>query len=367
MNHSPTPPTLPKQRRFIHRGFTLVELVAATAIMAILMTGMGSAIIIASTAIPDGNSPAEIATDSRNVLDRMTEDLLFAKALTEMTSTAVTMKVANRGHGADGPETIRYAWSGTLGDPMTLEYNGAKAVILVEDVHAFALSYEVKSVPADEVPLVEGSERSLLVQDISNSGYATQLSEMAGALRHSEYFHPFLSPEATSWRITRASFVANPKKPASSTFSVSVQAGDLDGVPDGTVVDEVTVQESSLVADNWHVVTFANAGGLDPASGACIVFQAAGSSTAGLLTLATASSTTPNTKYHFFNGAWSGVADTDIWLWVWGRETAPGSGGASPAGSRLSSVRIELQVGNQASTHVQTEVIVLNEIDGGGP
>ncbi|MCH7925855.1 MAG: prepilin-type N-terminal cleavage/methylation domain-containing protein, partial [Planctomycetes bacterium] len=121
-----------RNRRRVRRGFTLVELVAAMTVMTILMMGMGSAMIIASRAIPNDKSPMSIATESRNVLDRLTEDLLYAISVSEKAATALTFTVADRGHGAAGPETIRYAWSGTPGDPLTLEYNGASAVNLVD-------------------------------------------------------------------------------------------------------------------------------------------------------------------------------------------------------------------------------------------
>ena len=148
-----------RNQRCVRGGFTLVEVVAAMTVMGILMMGMGSTMIIASRAIPDGKSPMAIATESRNVMDRLTDDLLYTTSITEKEATAITFAVADRGHGAAGPETIRYAWSGTPSDPLTLEYNGAPAVNLIDDIQDFALSYAVKADQAGEAPLVEGAAR----------------------------------------------------------------------------------------------------------------------------------------------------------------------------------------------------------------
>ena len=55
---------LRRHRVSVHRGFTLVELVASMAVMIILMVGMGSAMTLATRAIPDGKSATEIAADT---------------------------------------------------------------------------------------------------------------------------------------------------------------------------------------------------------------------------------------------------------------------------------------------------------------
>ncbi|MCH7886097.1 MAG: prepilin-type N-terminal cleavage/methylation domain-containing protein, partial [Planctomycetes bacterium] len=251
-----------RNRRRVRCGFTLVELIAAMTVMTILMMGMGSAMIITSRAIPDDQSPMSIASESRNVLDRLTEDLLYATSITEKAATAITIIVADRGHGAAGPETIRYAWSGTPGDPLTLEYNGAPAVNLVDEIQDFALSYAVKADQAGEVPLVEGAQKELFFHDGRNLPVG-QLYSLGRDYIESQYFVPQLPADATSWSITSVTFIGL-KAGGTNNSNLSVQirsavdSGSPPLHPDATVIDQVAVPESNLT-ETWQQVQFSQA------------------------------------------------------------------------------------------------------------
>lgn len=350
------------------RGFTLIELVAALAITAILMTGMGSAMIIAGQAIPDGRSPVEIAAESRNILDRITEDLLYATSVTEKTTTAITFTVADRNHGPIGPETIRYAWSGTPGDPLTLSYNGAVAVDLIEDVRSFAMTYMTEANAAAPVPIIEQDEEVFVSQDGTNSGFGDTFALGSGT-RCAEYFEPSLPADTVSWRITRTMFVISPAGGTTGVIAVEVTAVDQATGEPGSTVETVLLPESDLLAANWHEVQFASAGGLDPASGCFISFaKNSGGGSAGVLSIGVGSVNSPATSY--FSDAGSGVwledNTTDIWLWVWGKVSRPDPNPPPPLDAWLSAVRIELQVGADSSTRTQTEVQVLNAPDVSG-
>ena len=91
-----------------YRGFTLVEVVLSMAIMTILMTGLASAILIASHALPTDDSPARAVVESAQVVDVMAEDLRSALWIRERTATSVEFAVPDR--DADGAaERIRPA------------------------------------------------------------------------------------------------------------------------------------------------------------------------------------------------------------------------------------------------------------------
>jgi len=125
-------------------GLTLVEVVVAIAITSILLAGMASALLIASRAAdPVGPTNTVLATSmaAHDILG----ELRFAIAFTERTATAVEFTVADR-NGDEAPETIRYAWSGTAGDPLTRQYNGGTAVNVVENVQEFQLDYDLRTV-----------------------------------------------------------------------------------------------------------------------------------------------------------------------------------------------------------------------------
>ena len=105
------------------RAYTLAELIVSVAIMAVLVGGMASAILIAGHALPDDENPSEKLVKATNIVDRIAGELLYATSIAEVTANAVTFTVADRNHGDPGPETIRYDWSGTAGDPLSRQYN----------------------------------------------------------------------------------------------------------------------------------------------------------------------------------------------------------------------------------------------------
>jgi len=131
-------------------AFTLVEAVAAMAIMVVLLGGMSSAVFIASRAIDDGTDPATITGDATQVVATITDDLTFALSFRELTSTAVTFTVPDR-DGDSLPELIRYAWSGTAGDPLTRAYNYGSPVAITEQVDELAFGHLLRTItPPDQ-------------------------------------------------------------------------------------------------------------------------------------------------------------------------------------------------------------------------
>ncbi len=137
------------QRR--RRAFTLLELLFAMVAMTALMGGLASALMLASRAIPDDASPAAVAIDAYYAADQIAGELFCARSFSERTATAITFTVADRDNDAIA-ETIRYAWSGTPGDPLTRQYNTATAVAVVDDVRLFEIRYDVKTVTRTPPP-----------------------------------------------------------------------------------------------------------------------------------------------------------------------------------------------------------------------
>lgn len=127
----------------IRRAMTLVELVLSLVILSVLMAGMMSAITIAARATPSAASPVLEQRDLAQALDRLASELTLATSISELTNTAITFTLPDRGHGSAGPETVRYAWSGTANAPLTRSYNGATPATLVPQVTAFRLTPDI--------------------------------------------------------------------------------------------------------------------------------------------------------------------------------------------------------------------------------
>lgn len=127
------------------RAVTLLELVISIAIMAVLMGGIGSAMLLAGRAIPADDDRLVLTVNASLVLDRIAADLMYATKVDAVTATSVTITVPDRDDDA-AEETISYTWGGTAGDPLVVQYNAETADNLIESVEDFAVSAETSGV-----------------------------------------------------------------------------------------------------------------------------------------------------------------------------------------------------------------------------
>lgn len=138
-----------RRRRTGASGFTLIEIVVSAAIMTIIMGAMMSVMLIASRAVNTADGANERTARARDVVDQITADLSLAEEFTERTDRAVAFTVPDR-DADEQLETIRYAWSGVAGDPLTRQYNGGTEVTVAENVHRFNLAWMLKTVAPSE-------------------------------------------------------------------------------------------------------------------------------------------------------------------------------------------------------------------------
>src|SRR5579871_1618127 len=99
-------------------AFTLVELVMSLSLAAVLLLAMQSTVMVACKAIPDGRGVGSQISGGAGPVATFSSDLFAATAVSEMTANSITFTVPDR-NGDGNPETIRYAWSGNAGDPLT--------------------------------------------------------------------------------------------------------------------------------------------------------------------------------------------------------------------------------------------------------
>lgn len=104
-----------------------------------LVAGLASTIYISSQALDLDNSASRQSSIASEVLGELSADLALARSFSERTATAVTFDVPDR-DGDLHPETIRYAWSGTAGDPLTYQYNGGTKFTIATDVQSLDLA-----------------------------------------------------------------------------------------------------------------------------------------------------------------------------------------------------------------------------------
>lgn len=120
-------------------GYTLLEMVVASASAVILIGGLSSSLFIATQSLDVSSGSLAEARTAQEIIARINSDLQSAVSLSELTTTAVTMNVPDR-NGDNVPEVIRYSWSGTTSDPLQITYNGTTSD-LAADVQAFSFTW----------------------------------------------------------------------------------------------------------------------------------------------------------------------------------------------------------------------------------
>ena len=128
-----------------HRAFTLIESVISLSIATVLLTGIGSSILLASRALPGADNLLAENMRTTAIAQNITTDLSTAIAFTTGTASLLEFTVADRDN--DGlVETIRYGWSGTPGAPLIYRYNLEPSVVLTT-LDDFAVTYELDPPP----------------------------------------------------------------------------------------------------------------------------------------------------------------------------------------------------------------------------
>lgn len=140
--------------RAARRAFSLAEVMASLGLMSVLLVGMGSTIFIASNSLPARVRTADMPSDASTALRQLARELESAISITELSGTAITFSVADRGHAPPGPEVIRYAWSGTPGEALTRSYNSGTPQVLASRVDSLTLTPTIIPGPVVNAPRV---------------------------------------------------------------------------------------------------------------------------------------------------------------------------------------------------------------------
>ncbi|QDU57436.1 PilW family protein [Aeoliella mucimassa] len=154
---------------------TLMELVVATTSATLLLAGMGSSVYVASQSLDLAQDGSVTNSQATLALDQMVRDLEHAQRFSERTDKAITFTVPDRDSDRFD-EVIRYAWSGTPGDPLTYELNHASGGMLIESVENLDFTYLTRTISAREINLSEDSPKLLYVVQDSSSPSSNESS-----------------------------------------------------------------------------------------------------------------------------------------------------------------------------------------------
>lgn len=337
-------------------AFTLAELIVAVAVMSVLITGLASAIVIAGHALPGREGTAAALNSAGSATDELIEELRAAIWVTERTVTSITFTVPDR-DGDGTPERIRYAWSGTAGDPLTSEYNGGGSNIVLDDVHEFALWYEVLTQTKEYPGLVVVGPNVLLSAGLAPYHSHEFKIKMNGWI--GQYFAPSLPAEALSWSVTSVSFHAKQGTTDSPVTSVQLRRADIQKKPTDLILQAIDFDGNALTTSHaWHTVNFDQVTGVRPYEALCLVFQHVSGTEAMILHK---DDHTPAGLVDTNNAgsSWNYDASRMIFHEIYGRVTTPGTP-QTEVSEYLMSVQVALRSGSDDDARVITSVQTLN-------
>jgi type II secretory pathway pseudopilin PulG len=128
-------------------GFTLIEAVLSVAITAVIGLSLTGVMVMAQKALAGGIAETDTAYKTDRAMQMILMDINLATSMPERTAHAITVVVPDRDGGGQS-ETIRYAWDGVAGDPLTRQYNGGTVTTLAENIYQFNFSYLTKTLTA---------------------------------------------------------------------------------------------------------------------------------------------------------------------------------------------------------------------------
>ena len=260
------------RRTMTRAGYTLIETVLSLVMLSIIMASVGSAVLFASRAVPDGDSPAAVLLSDTSILTRITEDLAQAEYVIERTSTAVTVVVPDR--DGDGlPDRIRYAWTNKAGDPLTYQFNSETAVSLVESVESFSLDYDLESATTQ----VEGAESEGELHAAYSYTSATQSRDQTISADKTigQIITPTGPGSETKVQIDKVRISARVRGGDSGETEIEIQTADSSGLPTGTVLASDTMKESDLLSSgySWFEAEFSDPPVINVGESVCVVLR----------------------------------------------------------------------------------------------
>lgn len=236
-------------------GFTLLELSLSLVIVATIAIGLGSAVVIASRAVPVEDAPSRRIIENQRALDRMALEMSEASFFTERGATAVGFVVPDRDGDGD-PEHIRYAWGGSAGQALTRSINGASAIGVIDDVSDARLAYATRTV----VETLDGAWTAGSVSQVS--GYETGNDATRKVTSSSWIGQRFVADALPAgverWCLKGVDIHVKQDGIASGDLIVRLEGVDGSGLPDGVVIAEAIVSESAL-ASGWYAVSLQDA------------------------------------------------------------------------------------------------------------
>lgn len=251
-------------------------------IVSLVIVGVGSALVVSTHALPDRTDETSRAIDAVAFAEQLEAELAYATYVMPCSATVLTLAVPDR-DGDGWAEQVRYEYD-AAGKRVTRSYNAGAADVVLDKVDSFALSCETDQVARAYVgPPVENPT------EIKIGGRTSGGNSQSGSLSTTDWYGQVVTPAglsgATSWRLSRARFLAMRNRSTAATINVrlmsasppfSIGAMALETQPLSTSFLGAVV--SGLGVSTWYDVDFTQNHALSPTQPiSLLVTQSSGS------------------------------------------------------------------------------------------
>jgi prepilin-type N-terminal cleavage/methylation domain-containing protein len=306
------------------RAFTLIELVVALAVCGVVLTAAAAMFAMSLRAFPrPDDDVAATAADLQDAAARLRDDLASATGAATFGTRDVSFRVADR--DADGsPETVRYAWSGVAGEPLSLTVGASGPVAVGPPLSGFSLTPWWRKVTASSASgTVLEAERTLLRLPMDSTMVMALGSNMFALA-----FVPVVDADATAFQITRCQFSVNGQLLTVGTLRARLYDCDISGLASATpVATSPSLSLSVLGVDATLDLGFT--GAPEIAAGRTVTIVVDATISVGRINLLYNNAAVPlsNSKAATKSGtsAWIELPEGGAPCTVWGRQRRPGS------------------------------------------
>ncbi len=358
-----------------HRGATLLELVVSMSIASLVLTGIGSSMVLASRALPSSKNKLSQAIASHKILEKMSSEISVAQSFTLASMNAIEFTVADRDSDSLA-EIIRYEWSGVSGDPLQRKYNLMPAVTLLENVDKFEMAFDVAAQIGGGILNTTDQPFTLFTSiDIDNK--AAELSyDITDKTQLSQFIVPdpaLLPANTTQWKLDQVNFRAKKSGLLSGLTgitNVELRNDSGNGIPSGSTIEGGVLLETTLNS-SWTAVRidYALSPWLSPTQGICVTLTPVLGldAVSSIILHQQPSVARTNVKLFTSNnagGTWvQAINQTMTGLYVYGTARIDNTVGQPAATSKLNTVSIEIQVESSTGQTHTTCANVLNHPD----
>lgn len=360
----------------------MVELVVSMVVMALLLTALGSALVLASAALPEPDDPLTQVDDASLALDRFTEDLYGATDVTARSATSISITVPDR-TGDGVADTIVWSWAGSSGSPLRRKLGTKAWATVLDDVASFQLAYDLRTVTTattqDET--VYGPEEVLASFDGWAGVSASSGEQPAGSQYYLSQYFEIAAPASpdVALEITKVSLKLRMDLLTSPQMSLSIYPALTDGsfLPGATAIGPSSTISTGLLStlSLWvdtpmsenQIQDFTNLG-------YCLLVNGTGSDLGWVEYLNARRAPTDSTRLQWSydaGGTWNPAAkdidQNDARFYVYGRTVSTSSTTTDTSVYYLRAVDVELAASAQSLGALRTRVPVLNEPEVAAP